>query len=191
MRWAGHPFLYNSLHPWHWLTYGLNSTALVTLATCVGTIGVLVAGFYAYRTFGATLEQLALAREEAMRAKAQYLESVRPHLSISVLPQSNRGDAVLVTIKNTGTGRALGIKAERIAMLCSTLPPEGEVNAAFQLEPTTTSAKGSGMGILRYSSIDGRRFRTETLVAEWRTVIAEEVEDISGPKEPELMLRKA
>jgi hypothetical protein len=190
MNWANHPTLYQLTHWWHWLAYGQNSVALATLAGCIGTVAVVTAGYFAYRTFTATVEQLTIAHEEASRAKAQYFESVRPHLSVSVIPQSNRGDDVLVTVKNTGVGRALNIEGEGIAVLCSTLPPDAAVNAAFHLQPKDGSKKGSGVGILRYSSIDGRRFRTEAIVAEWRTVIAEKVEDISGPTEPAALFRK-
>jgi hypothetical protein len=95
MNWAAHPTVYGVLHPWHWLTYGLNSTALASLATRVATIAVVVAGIFAYRTYKATLEQLKLAREEANRSRRLHLESIRPHLSVVVLPQSNRGEVYL------------------------------------------------------------------------------------------------
>jgi hypothetical protein len=190
MNWAAHPTLYGVLHPWHWLTYNLNSAALASVAACVGTVVVAVAAVFAYRTYLATVEQLKLAREETDRSRQLYLESIRPHLSVEVMPQSNQGNGVLVTVKNTGSGRALNVTGERINIICSSLPPDAEVKAAFLLEPETSDARGDGIGILRYASIDGRRFRTEAVVSNWRTVIAEKVEDISGITEPPLMSTK-
>jgi hypothetical protein len=44
MNWNAHPYLYQVLHPWHWVTYGQNAAA-------VGLIGLALYTYFTYRLF--------------------------------------------------------------------------------------------------------------------------------------------
>jgi len=55
---------YQIRHPWHWLTYGQNSSALQTVAAVVAAIAAIFAGFYAARAYRAANQQVELVREQ-------------------------------------------------------------------------------------------------------------------------------
>lgn len=40
---------YQLLHPWHWLTYGQNATALGAVVACLGFIGLIFYTLYTRR----------------------------------------------------------------------------------------------------------------------------------------------
>ncbi len=98
--------LFPFLHPWHWLTYGQNATALAAIAGIIAVVGVAIYTYYTYR--------LLIASEETNRTK------VTPILSLSVGPNAGgklfpdeRGltqigtYCVYFTIRNVSEGPAL------------------------------------------------------------------------------------
>jgi hypothetical protein len=75
------PFIYQVHHPWHWLTYGQNATALQTVAAIIAALAAVVAGIYAAQAYGAAntqvqvvREQLDLQRKENADAALRYRE---------------------------------------------------------------------------------------------------------------------
>jgi multidrug efflux pump subunit AcrA (membrane-fusion protein) len=65
---SAHPWLYQVLHPWHWLTYGQNATGIgVLLATFVNWVTI----FVLVRTLSTVNRQAQAADRQAEAAEAQ------------------------------------------------------------------------------------------------------------------------
>jgi hypothetical protein len=65
---APHPILYQLRHPWHWLTYGQNATAIAAMAS--GVIGAVTVAVLA-RTLIAVNKQATAADRQAKAAEEQ------------------------------------------------------------------------------------------------------------------------
>lgn len=49
MDWSVHPYLYQVCHPWHWLTYGQNATAVAAVVSVIAFFGLLLYTVYTKR----------------------------------------------------------------------------------------------------------------------------------------------
>ncbi len=134
------PWLYQLLHPWHWLTYGQNATAVgIFIATAVNLLAVYVL----FRTLSAVNSQAEaanrqaaaaeeqvnaakaatavsdaqrIATEEGARAEREHSELIRQQLLASLRPLLviTKGDDghgnVTHLVENHGVGAALSVK---------------------------------------------------------------------------------
>jgi hypothetical protein len=67
---ANQPYLYQLLHPWHWLTYGQNATAIgIVLAAILSILSIYVLA----RTLHAVNRQAVAADRQAEAAEAQAI----------------------------------------------------------------------------------------------------------------------
>jgi len=107
--------LYQFTHPWHWLTYGQNATAIAAIAACVGLLGLY---FY-------TLYTRAMMESQASTARASITPILVTQGSIEYVPTNMQMvetapgvmeprfahcDAT-VNVKNIGQGAALYVRA--------------------------------------------------------------------------------
>ncbi len=74
-------FLYQVHHPWHWLTYSQNASALQAVAAMIAAVAAVAAGIYAAQAYRAAnkqvtvvREQLELQRREGAQAALRYKE---------------------------------------------------------------------------------------------------------------------
>jgi hypothetical protein len=134
------PWLYQLLHPWHWLTYGQNATAFgILIATAVNLLAV----FVLIRTLSAVNRQAKasdrqaaaaeeqvnaakaatavsdaqrIATEEGARAEREHSELIRQQLlatlrPILVIAKHDDGHGnVINRVENHGEGAALSVK---------------------------------------------------------------------------------
>jgi hypothetical protein len=134
------PWLYQLLHPWHWLTYGQNATAFgILLATAVNLLAVIVL----IRTLSAVNRQARasdrqakaaeeqvkaaeaatavsdaqrIATEEGARAEREHSELIRQQLlatlrPILIIAKLDDGKGnVIYAVENHGEGAALSVK---------------------------------------------------------------------------------
>jgi hypothetical protein len=162
-------------HPWHWLTYGNNAAGIAALAAGA-------AATFAFRAYRSANEQLTVARKTSDRDYARYLDDTRPHLSIDV-------DDVLesdanwkwVNVRNIGKGSAVDIRRNSALLsICNSLPSGGSFRTQVQINGGGVEQAGSQTVFLRYRSIDGRRFRTQTRIVGTLCVLYESVVEIDG-----------
>jgi hypothetical protein len=140
MDYSLHPWLYQVLRPWHWLTYGQNATAFgILIATAVNLLAV----FVLIRTLSAVNRQAKasdrqaaaaeeqvnaakaattvsdaqrIATEEGARAEREHSELIRQQLLASLRPMlviTKHDDGkgnVTHLVENHGVGVALSVK---------------------------------------------------------------------------------
>jgi hypothetical protein len=114
-----HPYLYQLLHPWHWLTYGQNAMALgVLLATLVNLLAVLVL----IQTLLAVNRQAKAADRQAEAAEAQAA-AARKQTEVSEQQRlaaeraaTAAEEQVLAAKSATAVSEAQRIAAEQAAM---------------------------------------------------------------------------
>jgi hypothetical protein len=165
------PSLYQVLHPWHWITYGQNSSAVGATAAGLAAIAAAVAGIFAVRTYNATLEQLAVSRNQAELAATQMLSQLRPVLLMRsrVNPNLTKG----FSIENVGSGAAHRISWDYIpaaGLLDEHFDRERDLERQLNTNLLIANAEEpisvdktllSEMGLmLKYFSSDGRIFIT-------------------------------
>jgi len=68
--------VYQLLHPWHWLTYGQNASALQALAAVVATVAAIGAALYAKGAFQEAKEQVSVANRQLDIAREQAAKDV-------------------------------------------------------------------------------------------------------------------
>jgi hypothetical protein len=190
MNWAKHPNLYQVLHPWHWLTYGANSSALAAAATLLAAIAAAFAGYFALKTYRSAQRQLDVATKQYWDSHKAYLESVRPHLIVRTLglrpSEILAATFIPVKVRNVGSGRAINIEGRGgIAFTAFSLAAGVESDATVELLNTALWGIGSRNFFLYYSSVDGRRFRSETTIRDYAHILNEEELDISAGIEPD------
>ena len=98
-NWAAHPYWYNALHPWHWLTYGNNGTAAATAAVLI----------YTYLTY-----KMARTSQDALKA------SYRPMIGVT-----KESEEYKFKVQNIGTGPALGVRVKVVHLDHPNGPREG------------------------------------------------------------------
>jgi hypothetical protein len=77
MNWNDHQYIYQLVHPWHWLGYGPNATNVAAVAALIAAIATVTAAIFAARAYFATLKQLKMARKQLLLAKKQFDTEVR------------------------------------------------------------------------------------------------------------------
>jgi hypothetical protein len=131
--------LYQIHHPWHWLTYGQNATALAACAAVIAAIAAGVAGTYAVKTY---------------RTSQKQLEAIsRPLLAIKT---DNAGDAVF---SSEGTGPAMNARW---------IDEHGKLQYRGAIRPTDTSTICTMTQMINnerapevtYESVLGKRYKS-------------------------------
>jgi hypothetical protein len=64
------------LHPWHWLTYGQNATAIAACAAVIAAFAAIVAGRYAVKTYSTSQKQLEAVSRPLIAIKTDYAGDV-------------------------------------------------------------------------------------------------------------------
>jgi hypothetical protein len=135
------PWLYQLLHPWHWLTYGQNATAFgILVATAVNLLAVLVLirtlsavnrqakatdrqaaaaeeQVTAAKSASAVSDAQRIATEAGAKAEREHSELIRQQLLATLRPIlviTKRDDGrgnIEYRIENHGEGVALAVKA--------------------------------------------------------------------------------
>jgi hypothetical protein len=143
------PITYQILHPWHWLTFGQNSSAVQAVGAIVfGVASIVIAIFsllYLISATTAAQRQAVAADTQAAIARATLREQVRPFLKVGVLfadKDFDHEDQVFV-VTNAGSGSAVSIYfqfsdkndqvlGEYTGYSGVVLPPDGEMLAPAQ-----------------------------------------------------------
>ena len=118
--WAAHPYWYNVLHPWHWLTYGNNGTAAATAAVLI----------YTYLTY-----QMARTSQNALKA------SYRPMIAVA-----KDTEEYTFRVQNIGTGPALGVRVKVVHLDNPSGPSEGSWFKGISAVTPIDSIQGLPMG---------------------------------------------
>jgi hypothetical protein len=77
MNWNAHPYIYQIVHPWHWLGYGPNATNMAALSATIAAIATIAAALFAGKAYLSTVEQLRIANEQLRLSREQYDNEVR------------------------------------------------------------------------------------------------------------------
>jgi hypothetical protein len=125
--------IYQIMHPWHWLTYGQNATAVAAAAACLGLIGLY---FYTRSTRTMMGLQQPTARASLTPILvADDVDFVTEDIMVEVAPgvmqpKPFKGRATL-NVRNIGQGAALYTRA-----WCQPVTDQFVANASTILEKT-------------------------------------------------------
>ena len=135
MNWASHPYLYQVVHPWHWLTYGQHFSAFASLSSvliAVATLIVVVRQTKAANRQAAASEaqvksaneasKVSLAQLDATKQAAeaeklhssliylQLLDSMQPCLAVIVDASPSYGVSYWIENQGRGIATALDVR---------------------------------------------------------------------------------
>jgi hypothetical protein len=189
MSWQSPSDYHQFAHPWHWITYGQNASGLGAVSSLLAAGAASIAGYFAFRAYQTTVQQLGVATKQYWDGHKMYLESVRPHLVVRAEGKRPSEISVpfctLLKVKNVGSGRAINIEGKNgIVFSAFSLAAGYEGDAAVEFVTGHAAGRGYGTFLLYYSSVDGRRFRAETTIRDFNFILNEEEVDISAGVEP-------
>ena len=105
---------YQLLHPWHWLTYGQNATALGAVVACLGFIGLVFYTFYTRRmmklgedTRRATITPVLISRGGVQFDATDFDGVIATGLPSPVITEYS----AILKVRNIGEGAALFLQA--------------------------------------------------------------------------------
>jgi hypothetical protein len=137
--------IYQLMHPWHWLTYGQNATAVAAIAACLGLIGLYFYTRYTRTMMGvqqsiarASFTPILVADDVDFDGEDTRMVEVAPGLE---QPKTFKCCATL-TVKNIGQGAALYTRA-----WCQAVTDQF-VNGSMILEKTLHSQESNGFSHL-------------------------------------------
>jgi hypothetical protein len=171
--------LYQLSHPWHWLTYGQNATAVAAVAACLGLVGLF---FYTLYTKSIMKMQESTARasitpELVVQGPAEYTGVNQQMVEIAHGLQQLRYARYNMRLgfRNVGAGAALFVRA-----WCQPVS-ERFICTGSILETTPDSVQSNGFSHLLQSEnvtivIEGLRHDVQTL----RRVIVVETTDAAN-----------
>jgi hypothetical protein len=194
MNWASHPYLYQLVHPWHWLTYGQNFSAFASLSSILVATATLVvvarqtkaanrqaiaseAQVKAAESAGKVSEEQLLATQRAAEAERthsalilrQLLESMQP--ALVVVPEYVPNEGWRIFVENQGRGLAIDIRIKVSAddmddaRLSAIGVGQTTIGEGRKAKIFSPSDNLNGSKIvLKYRSQDGRYFESEARI---------------------------
>jgi hypothetical protein len=108
--------IYQILHPWHWLTYGQNASAVAAVAACLGLIGLFIYTIYTGRmmrlgenTRRATITPVLISRGGIEFNPTDV--SYPPQSQLGFTPPTINEYRADLSIRNIGEGAAIFLKS--------------------------------------------------------------------------------